>query len=200
MRFIRDDDGGQATVELALALPPVLLILVFGIVEMGSVMSAELTIAAASREGSRTGGNLANGGGTLGCAVGQSPNWATVDQQIVAATERVLTATGNVITLADVSEIRIWKSSATGAETAGLVNAWTYSPNGGPVVDGNALDFVPGPVNWQACARVNTLPPDSLGVTVRYLYRARTPLRYLIPGLATIAMSDRTVMTLNATR
>jgi hypothetical protein len=199
-RFLRRDDGGQATIEFALALPPLLLVLVFGMIEMGSVLATDLTISAAAREGSRTGGNLANGGGQLGCGAGQSPNWTTVDQQIVAAVERVLTATGNRVTLADVSEIRIWKSTATGAETAGLVNAWTYAPNAGPIVDGQALDFVQGSVNWQACSRLNTLPPDSLGVTVRYTYRSRTPFRYLVPGLATIAMTERTVMTLNATR
>ncbi len=179
---------------------PALPLLVFGMIEMGAVMSAEMTLSAATREGSRTGGNLANGGGALGCGAGQSPSWTTVDQQIVAAVERVLTAKDDLITLADVTEIRIWKSTATGAETAGTVNVWTYSLNGGPTVDGQPLDFVPGTVNWQACSRVNTLPPDSLGVTVQYTYRARTPLRYLAPGLATILMADRTVMTLNATR
>jgi hypothetical protein len=59
---------------------------------------------------------------------------------------------------------------------------------------------VQGSVNWQACARVNTLPPDSAGVTIVYTYRARTPLRFLVPGLATINMTDRAVFTLNATR
>lgn len=200
IRLLRDDDGGQATIELALALPPILLLLVFGMVEMGSVLSTSLTISAAAREGSRTGGNLANGGGPLGCGGGQSPNWATVDQQIVAAVERVLTAKGNLIAIPDVTEIRIFKSTASGAETAGKVNVWTYALNAGPVVDGQPLDFVQGAVGWQACSRLNTLPSDSLGVTVRYTYRARTPLRFLVPGLATIPISDRTVMTLNATR
>ncbi len=198
--FLRHDEGGQATIELALALPPILLVLVFGMVEMGSVMSTSLTMAAAAREGSRTGGSLANGGGPLGCGPGQSPSWTTVDPQLVAAVERVLTATGNLVTLSDVSEIRIWKSTSTGAETAGSVNVWTYALNSGPTVDGQPLDFVQGTAPWQACSRVNTLPADSLGVTVKYTYRARTPLRYLVPGLATIPMAERTVMTLNATR
>ncbi len=200
MRFLRDDEGGQATVELALALPPILLILVFGMLEMGTVMSSGMTVSAAAREGSRTGGSLANGGGQLGCGSGQSPNWTTVDPQIVAAVERVLTAKGDLIALVDVTQIRIWKSTAAGGEQTGLVNVWIYGVGAGPVVDGRALDFVPQSAGWQACSRLNTLPPDSLGVTVRYTYRARTPLRFLVPGLATMQMTERTVMTLNATR
>jgi Flp pilus assembly protein TadG len=199
MRFLRGEDGGQATIEFALLLPPILLILVFGMIEMGSVMSANLTVGAATREGARLAGSLANGGGALGCGPGQSPNWATVDAQIVAAVERVLTAKGGVVTLADATQVRIWKSDANGNETA-AVNVWNYALNGGPTIDGQQLDYAQGTVNWQACSRVNTLPSDSAGITVRYTYRARTPLRYLLPGLATIQMTDRTVFSLNATR
>lgn len=198
--WLRRGERGQATVEFALALPPILLLIVFGMIEFGSVLSADLTLGAAAREGSRVAGNLANGGNPLGCGAGQSPGWQNVDPQVIAAVERALTANGALITLADVSEIRIWKSTSTGAETPGLVNVWTYALNGGPVIDGQALDFTQGSVGWQACARVNTLPPDSLGVTIKYTYRARTPLRFLIPGLATLALGDKTVMTLNATR
>lgn len=202
MRFLRDD-GGQSVVEFALALPPILLILVFGMIEMGTLYTSDMAILASSREGARMGGNLANGGGILGCPPGTpggSPNWTTVDQQVVAAVERALSAKGALVSLADVQEIRIWKATATGAETAGLVNSWTYQLNGGPVIDGQALDFVQGAAPWQACARNNVIPTDSLGVTVRYTYRSRTPLARLVPGLATISVSDRTVMTLNATR
>jgi hypothetical protein len=199
MRLLRGEDGGQATVEFALMLPPVLLFLVFGMIEMGGALSANLTIASASREGARLAGNLANGGGQLGCAAGQSPNAATVDEQIIAAVERVLTAKGGLITLADATQVRIWKADAAGAETA-QVNVWDYQLNGGPNVDGQFLDFRQTSVGWQPCSRVNTLPADSAGVTVKYTYRARTPLRYLVPGLAVIQMTDRTVFTLNATR
>jgi hypothetical protein len=146
------------------------------------------------------GGNQANGGGQLGCASGQSPNAANVDPQIIAAVERSLTANGALINLADVSQIRIFKATATGAETAGSVNVWSYSLNGGPIIDGQALDFAVSSSTWNACSRVNTLPSDSIGVAVRYTYRARTPLRYIFPGLATININDSTVMTLNATQ
>lgn len=199
MRWLRGEQGGQAVIEFALILPPLLLLLVFGMIEMGTALSANLTVASASREGARVAGSLANGGGTLGCASGQSPNWTTVDPQIVAAVERVLTAKGALVTLADATQIRIWKSDASGRETA-QVNVWDYALNGGPAVDGQLLDYRQTSVSWQACSRVNTLPADSAGITVKYTYRARTPLRYLIPGLAIIQMTDRTVFSLNATR
>lgn len=51
---MRRDQRGQALVELSLLLP-LLLLLVFGIIEVGRVYSAHLTVVAASREGARWG-------------------------------------------------------------------------------------------------------------------------------------------------
>jgi hypothetical protein len=198
-RFVRGEIG-QATIELALVFAIVLLPLTMSLLEGGYLFSQAMTVNTATREGARMGGNQANGGGPLGCAAGQSPNAANVDAQIVAAVERSLTANGALISLADVTQIRIFKATATGAETAGAINVWTYSLNGGPVIDGQPLDFVQSSNTWNACSRVNTLPADSIGVSLRYTYRARTPLRYVFPGLATINISDSTVMTLNATQ
>jgi TadE-like protein len=199
--LFRRDDRGQAVLEFALMLPPLLLLLVFGMIEIGSAFSHNMSIASATREGARMGSNLANGGGTLGCAAGQSPNAASVDPRIIAAVEKLLTGTGALVSLADVTEIRIFKATTTGAETPGLVNRWVYTPNAGPVIDGDPLDFsLSGGAGWAACARNNVVPADSLGVTVMYTYRARTPLRSFMPFLNTIPMVDRTVMTLNATR
>jgi hypothetical protein len=198
-RFLRGELG-QGTIELALVFAIVLLPLTMSLLEAGYLFSQAVTVNTATREGARMGGNQANGGGALGCASGQSPNAANVDPQIIAAVERSLTANGALISLADVTQIRIFKATATGAETAGAVNLWTYSLNGGPVIDGQALDFVQASNTWNACSRVNTLPADSVGVTVKYTYRARTPLRYIFPGLATININDSTVMTLNATQ
>ena len=118
-RFVRRDDG-QSLIELALILPAVMIFLIFGLVELGTLLSDDMTMASASREGARLGGALVNGGGTLGCSAGQSPNASTVDMNIVAAVERVLTGNGTRIKLSDVSQIRIWKATATGAETSGL--------------------------------------------------------------------------------
>jgi hypothetical protein len=197
--FFRRDEGGQAVVEFALLLPPLLLILVFGMVEMGSAFSHNMTIASATREGARMGSNLANGGGPLGCGGANSPNAASVDPRIIAAVEKVLAGAGTLVSLADVQEIRIFQATATGAENGTAFNKWI--PGVGPVIDGDTLEFQQsGATGWAACSRNNVMPADSIGITIKYTYRARTPLRYFMPFLTTIPMSDKTVMTLNATR
>jgi len=198
-RFRRSEDG-QGLVEFALILPPVLILLVFGLVELAGLMSDSITLASAAREGARVGGALANGGGTLGCGSGQSPNAATVDQNVVAAAQRVLTGAGTRVTLADVTEIRIWKSTSTGTETSGLVNVWTYSLNGGPVVDGDPLDFVQTSQPWLPCTRTYIAPIDSVGVTVSYNYRARTPLQFFFPFFNLLKITDRAVMSMNVAK
>ena len=195
-----DTEAGQGTVEFALVLVPVLIILVFGLIELANLMSSGMTMSSATREGARIGGALVNGGGTLGCAGSQSPNAATVDANIVAAVERVLMGAGARVTLSDVTEIRIWKSTSGGSETAGQVNVWTYRQNGGPVIDGQALDFVQQTQPWNPCSRTNVQPVDSIGVTVRYTYRARTPLSFLVPYFNTLGISDRTVMAMNVSK
>jgi hypothetical protein len=199
MRFHREQRA-QGTVELALALSMVLLPMLMGMLEFGYLFSQGMTVNTASREGARMGGNQANGGGPLGCGGGNSPNAANVDPQIIAAVERSLTANGALINLADVWRIEIFKAATDGSPVANSTNIWSYDLNNGPVIDGAALDFSQTSVQWNACSRVNTLPADSIGVTVRYHYRARTPLRYVFRGLAVIEMSDSTVMTLNATQ
>lgn len=196
----RRGDGGQATIELALLMTFLVLPLVFGLVEMGFLFSTELTISAATREGARMGSNLANGGGPLGCLSGQSPNWTTVDPQIVASVERSLTGAGSEITLANVTEIDIYKATATGAPSGTSVNVWTYAFNAGPVVDGDPLDFVPGPNNWPACSRSNVVPGDAVGITVKYAHAPKTPLRFFLPSAATWRITDAAVMVLNATQ
>jgi hypothetical protein len=200
MRRFHREQRAQGTVEFALALSMVLLPMLMGMLEFGYLFSQAMTVNTASREGARMGGNQANGGGPLGCGGGNSPNWTNVDPQIIAAVERSLTANGALIGLADVTQIRIFKATGAGAETAGSVNVWIYNLNGGPTIDGAALDFSEQSNTWNACSRLNTLPADSIGVTIRYTYRARTPLRFIMPGLAVINISDTTVMTLNATQ
>jgi Flp pilus assembly protein TadG len=199
MGFFRDEEA-QGLVEFALILPPVLLILVFGLVEMATVLSDAMTMSSAAREGARVASALVNGGGALGCSAGQSPNASTVDPNVIAAVERVLTGNGTRIVLSDVTQIRIAKSTSAGAETAGQINTWNYQLNGGPVIDGQQLDFVAASQPWQACSRNNVAPADSAVVTVVYTYRGRTPLRFLIPFFSQFTMTDRTVMSMNANR
>jgi TadE-like protein len=199
IRFVRSEDA-QGLVEFALVLPPLLLLLVLGLVEIGTVLSVAMTMSSAAREGARVASAIVNGGGALGCSAGQSPNAATVDPNVIAAVERVLVGDGSRVTLADLSQIRIAKATATGAETAGLVNVWSYQANGGPVLDGQQLDFVPGSQPWLACSRNNAAPADSAVITISYTYRGRTPLRMLVPFFTQFTMTDRAVMAMNANR
>jgi hypothetical protein len=193
------DERGQAVTEMALMLP-LLFVLVLGVIELTTAIHEAMTIAAATREGARVAGALVNGGGTLGCGSDQSPNASTVDPLVIAAVQRVLTGSGAQISLADVSAIRIYKSTPSGTEMSGFANQWTYAANAGPLIAGQRLDFVEQSSAWQACSRNNVSPADSAGISVRYLYRGRTPLRYFIPGLGSINISDSAVMPLNASR
>ena len=193
------DERGQAMTEMALIVP-LLLVLLLGLVESATAIQQAMTIAAATREGARVAGALVNGGGPLGCGSEESPNASTVDPLIIAAVERVLTGAGAQISLVDVSAIRIYKSTPSGTETPDFANQWIYAANAGPLIAGQRLDFVEQSSAWSACSRNNVSPADSAGVTVRYLYRGRTPLRHFIPGLASLNMSDSAVMPLNASR
>ena len=67
IRFFESEEA-QGLVEFALILPPLLLVLVFGVVELGTVLSDAMTMAAATREGACVASALVNGGGALGCS------------------------------------------------------------------------------------------------------------------------------------
>jgi hypothetical protein len=189
---------GQSLVELAIVLP-FLMFLILGAVEFGSAFNHHLTLEYASREGARVGSALVNGGGSLGCGAGKSPNAAEVDPHIISAVQGVLGSSGSPVALDEVSEIRIYKANSSGGEVAGLVNVWTYTPGAGPVVDGAALDFSPpATVPWPACARNNLQPADSIGVRLTYSYQTQTPFSALM-GWASMPMSDRTIMAMNPT-
>ena len=180
----------------------VIMLLILGMLEFGFLFDHTLSLSYSTREGARVGAALANGGGNLGCGAGQSPNAATVDPLIIGAVQRVMTSPGSPVRLDRVEEIRIYKATATGAQSGTQVNVWNYNAGGGPVVDGRALDFSATSVGWAACARSNGAPPDSIGVTIRYRYNFVTPLagimRVLSPGtFDRVTVSDGTVMALN---
>jgi hypothetical protein len=188
---------GQAMLEMALILP-VLLFIVLGTMEFGFVMDHKLTLQYASREGARVGAALAHGGGTAGCGAGQSPFASTVDPEIIAAVARILQSSDSNIEVDRVGEIRIYEAGADGEEL-GPVNVWVYSPEGGPSVDGVALDFAESSHTWDTCSRINYgANPDSLGVSVSYTYFSRTPLSALM-NLISISMYDYAVFELNPT-
>jgi hypothetical protein len=190
-------------VEFAL-LVPVFMLLLLGMLEFGFVFDHTLTLQYASREGARVGSALANGGGPLGCGTGQSPNAADVDPLIIAAVTRVLTSPGSRVDVAEIPTIRIYRADANGNQIGSQVNTWTYTPGGGPSVDGQQLDYTATGTGWSACSRSNALPADSIGIALDYTYQMQTGLGGVLgffggTGWASIPVSDRTVMSLNPT-
>ena len=104
----------QSLVEYAVIVPVFFLILL-GMLELGFAFSHHLTMEYATREGARTGAALANGSDDFPCN--------NVDQQIIAAVQRVLTASGSQVNLNQIQSIRIFKAGANGQEL-GPVNVW----------------------------------------------------------------------------
>ena len=105
------------------------MLLLIGMLDLGMAFNHHLTIEYSTREGARVGGSLVNGGGTLGCSTGQSPNAASVDTYIMAAVQRVLESPGSPIPLNRVGRIRIFLATSTGADS-GTGNNWDYSATG----------------------------------------------------------------------
>jgi len=184
-----EGQAAQALVEFAIVLPVFLLVLL-AIVEFGFAFSHHMTMQYATREGARTGAGLAHGSIAFDCH--------DVDDQVIAAVQRVLTASGSQLDLTNVGEIRIYKANGDGEES-GPANVWTLGK--GPKVDGAHLLFKHSSGNWDACTRNNAGfgLTDSIGVSLVYDYRYITPLGSMagMVGTPVLAMSDRTVMALN---
>lgn len=190
----REHGRGQSLVEFAMIVT-VMMLMLLGMLEFGFIFDQHLTLEYASREGARVGAALGNGTSTIPCA--------SVDQNVVAAVQRVISSPGSRVTESRVSEIRLYKATSTGAQSGTSFNTWIYAKAQGPVVDGKALDFKSTTTNWAACGRSNAATsPDSIGVRVSYTYIPVTPLSAVMSffggaGPATIPISDQTVMALN---
>jgi Flp pilus assembly protein TadG len=98
-RHFRDEQGASA-LELALVVP-VLVMLVFGILEFGRAMATYSSVVTASREGARH-------GSTLGTNAAGTPNYRDCAGMRAAADRLNVLGQG--------SEIRVWFD--TGPETA----------------------------------------------------------------------------------
>ena len=198
-------ERGQSFVEFVVVLPVAMLLLLI-MLEFGFAFNHQLTVGYATREGARTAAALAHGTAT-GCP-GPSPDTDKVDQQIIAAAQRILKSPGSNVVMSDVQSIRIYKATATGAQNGSLVNVWSYTPGAGPDLDPgpgvDRLDFSETSVAWPACARLNGATPDSVGVRIAYTYRLITPLQAVVSMVggsqaSTIGMVDQTIMALNPT-
>jgi hypothetical protein len=178
--------------------------MLLGMLEFGTAFNHQLTLGYAVREGARIGADLVNGGGTLGCGTGQSPNAANVDGVIIEAIDRVLSSSGSPIPESQVTRIRIFQANTTGGDTLGLDNDWVYSATPYTLPDGTVVNFKPGTTQtWGACNRSNVLGHtasfspaqiDSIGVSISYTYKMTTPLGTTLP------MSDVAVMQFNPTK
>jgi TadE-like protein len=188
-RPTRPQDRGQGLVEFAVSVP-VIVLLLFGMLEFGFAFSHNLTLEYATREGARSGSALGPGTANVPCA--------QVDNQIIAAVQRVLTSPGSPIDITRISAVRIYKADAAG-NPAGSSTTNTWVPGTGPTVDGVPLKFKSSVVNWNACTRDNGGNPDSLGVSLAYSYKLVSPLGIFLgmTGTPAFSMSDRTVMALN---
>ncbi len=192
----RSPKRGQGLVEFALILPA-FMILLLSLLEFGFVFAHHQGVEYATREGARTAAALANGQNNQNGSPGAT-TCSTIDNQVIAAVQRVITGKGSLVVLANVSQIRIYKyDDTTGAPMTGYINVWT--PGAGPVVDGTALKFKWTSGSWNACARENDTSPDSVGVDLTYSYQLSTGLGSLLKwvGITSITMTDSTVMVLN---
>lgn len=182
----------------------VIMLMLLGMVEFGFIFDHHLTLEYATREGARVGAAMANGGGpiTSGCTTETAAS-VKVDQQVVAAVQRVITSPGSAVVPSRIAEIRIYKADASGLQKSGSSpNIYTYQPGLGDSVDGKNLDFKrSGGTGWYACSRDNGGTPDSLGVSLVYNYQLVTPLSaamgFFGGGMSGVTISDRTIMALN---
>jgi Flp pilus assembly protein TadG len=183
-------------VEFAILIP-VFMILLLGMVEFGFLFANHQGIEYATREGARTGSALGNGqAGQNGLPV--ATTCTTIDNQVIAAVQRVITGKGSLININNVTQIRIFGADTNGTPITGEINVWT--PGTGPMVDGLALKFKWTSGSWNACTRnAGGLTPDAVGVDLAYTYKMVTPLGSLLKwaGANTINMTDKTVMDLN---
>ena len=190
---------GQSLVEFALVLPA-FMILLLSLLEFGFVFAHHQGVEYATREGARTAAALANGQNNQNGSPGAT-TCSTIDNQVIAAVQRVITGKGSLVVLANVSQIRIYKyddsTQAPMLPAANYINVWT--PGAGPVVDGTALKFKWTSGSWNACTRENDTTPDSIGVDLTYSYKLSTGLGSLLKwvGITSLTMTDSTVMVLN---
>ena len=184
-------ERGQGLVEFAM-LVPVFMLLLLGLLEFGFVFDHTMTVSYATREGARSGSAFAQGNASIPCA--------NIDQNIIAAVQRVLTAPGSLVDRLNVASITIYKAQSNGTPVANASNVWTNDGAGNFQAPGTGTNS--NTLQWNACSRINGVTPDSLGVAIVYNYKFVTPLSAAMgffgpPGGAGLTIRDRTVMALN---
>jgi len=198
----RTGQGGQSIVEFAVVVP-VMVLMLLGMLEFGLAFNHHMTIEYATRESSRTGAALARGGSS-NCVGGVDSQ--DVDEQTIAAAQRVLKSPGSPIRMADITDIQLYRANSSGGQVGTQVNVWNYNPGAGPDLDPgpavDRLDFSRASTGWPVCSRSSGPNADSIGVRIEYTYRFSTPLGSIIGYLGgssftQLPITDRTVMALN---
>jgi hypothetical protein len=167
-------ERGAAMVEMAIVLP-LLVVLVFGIVEYGMLFKEKLTIAAAATSSART-------GATMGTR-------AEADFAILQALEAGLY---DQVDTSVLISVHIFKAvPETGVKTS-FTNTYTFDDSDPSCKWDPCPDPTPGnfegygtPGNWPPADRITTLSPgggglDVLGIEIQYHHSAVTQL---IPGI-----------------
>jgi hypothetical protein len=186
--FSRRRQRGQSLVEFSLIIP-IILTLTMAIAEFGVAFGTNMSMIEATREGARVGAILVDGSNSLGCP--GYPGSANVDPQIIASVQRVVESPGSGIAKDKIDYIRIYAYT-----NPGVYNEWRPGGTGLQTICGVKLDFFEFSNAWAASGRANTLPVDSIGVSIQYRYQLFTPLSALTGmfGLSQITMVDSTVM------
>ncbi len=141
----RDSERGASLVEFSLVLP-ILLVIVFGILEMGMAFGTKITVGSAAQEGARVASFKGN----------------DLDADCVAL-ESTIAELGNEVD--QVTMIRIYRVDSAGNREPLNTNTYTY----GGVGDINDCTKWNGTVLWPSTDRkvtVGTTPLDVLGVEV----------------------------------
>jgi len=207
----RRSQRGQSLVEFAMILP-VIMFLLLGMVEMGFAINHNTSIVTATRQGARVGAELVNGSSKTGHPCSDSSGAATVDPQIIAAVEGVLTSPGSPVAVSQVTQIVIFevKDDGTAAHNmtpSGNKNVWVSSVDGtghptGTLLPGSTTQhmyFAPGtPSSYPASGRCGTAPASGIGISITYTYKFITPLGAIVTSLGAgqIQMTDQTTMAL----
>jgi Flp pilus assembly protein TadG len=189
---------------------PVFMLLLLGMLEFGFLLNHNMTLSYASREGARAGAAMADGSVKDSQCGGTTLTAANVDPLIIAAVERVVASPGSMVKLARITEVRIFKPTATGADPGTADNIWRYRAAGpsNPAVPcvspTQYLSFYQVSASWDASSRVVGTNPDSVGVRISYTYDFTTPLGGILQfftgqGIADLPMTDTTIMALEPT-
>ena len=149
--------SGQSVVEFALAIPA-LITMLFGMLNIGVLITDKVTAGYAARQGSRLAAELGNGSAS-------GLTTLNIDQDVCRA---VLASAAN-FAYATVTEIDIYQADVGGATTGTFSTALPYNS-----YDGTCNQTHQGFLNT---AR-NQVPPDETSIGVNVKWRYTTPTGY----------------------